>query len=79
MQSPPAEWVLFGAHFAVLDYMRARGEADADTASEVIRDLVARHRHGPALFLLALAGSSAAFAVHILRPLAADRPLRYRR
>lgn len=73
MQSPRAEYLLMGAGFAAFDYLRARGEADGDTLSEVTRDLVARHRHGPALFLLGLGW----FAVHILRPLAADRPLRY--
>lgn len=69
MQSPPAEYLLFGAGFAAFDYLRARGEADGDTLSEVTRDLVARHPQGPAIFLLILAASSAGFAVHILRPL----------
>ena len=73
MQSPPAEYFLFGLHFAALDYLRARGEADADTLSEVIRDQVARHPAGPAVFLLGLAAASAGFAVHILRPLRALR------
>lgn len=69
MQSPRAEYLLFGAGFAAFDYLRARGEADGDTLSEVTRDLVARHPQGPAIFLLALTAASAGFAVHILRPL----------
>jgi hypothetical protein len=69
MQSPRAEYLLFGAGFAAFDYMRARGEADGDTLSEVTRDLVARHRLGPAIFLIGLAAASIGFAVHILGPL----------
>lgn len=38
MQSPPAEWVLGIGYLAVLDYLRARGEADGNTLSECTRD-----------------------------------------
>jgi hypothetical protein len=69
MQSPRAEYLLFGAGFAAFDYMRARGEADGDTLSEVTRDLVARHPHGPAIFTVLLFGACAGFRRHILGPL----------
>lgn len=68
-QSAPTEWAMFAAHFVALDYLRARGEADADTASECLRSLVARHQHGPLLFTVALLGGTAWFHRHILRPL----------
>ena len=60
---------MFGAHFLALDYLRARGDADADTASECLRALVARHPHGPAIFTVALIGGCAWFHRHILGPL----------
>lgn len=69
MQSAPTEWLLFGAHLIALDVIRARGEADHDTASEVVRALVARHRLGPAIFTTALAGGALWFHRHILGPL----------
>jgi hypothetical protein len=69
VKSAPAEWVLFGAHLVVLDVIRARGEADFDTASECIRAAVARHRFGPAVFTTALAGGALWFHRHILGPL----------
>lgn len=68
MQSPKVEWTLFVAHFAVLDYIRARGEADHDTASEVIRGYVDSHPAGRAIFTTALTGAAVIFWRHILRP-----------
>lgn len=69
MQSAPTEWAMFGAHFLALDYLRARGDADFDTASECLRALVARHRFGPAIFTVGLIGGCAWFHQHILGPL----------
>lgn len=69
MQSPPAEWVLGIAYLGLLDYMRARGEADGDTLSEVTRDLVARHPRGEVLFTAALLVGAMAFRSHIVKPL----------
>lgn len=56
-------------HLLVLDYVRARGEADSDTASECLRDLVARHPVGPTAFTVGLIGGCAWFHHHILGPL----------
>jgi hypothetical protein len=50
MKSPSAEWVLGLGYLGVLDYIRARGEADGDTLSEVTRDLIYRHPLGRAAF-----------------------------
>ena len=72
MHSPPLEWSLAVGHLLVLDAIRARGDADLDTASEVVRSLVARHRLGPAIFTTALAGGALWFHRHILGPL--ERP-----
>ena len=69
MQSAPTEWAMFGAHFLALDYLRARGDADFDTASECLRALVTRHPLGPAIFTTALAGGALWFHRHILGPL----------
>lgn len=69
MQSPSAEWTLAIGHLALLDYLRARGDADADTISEVVRDLVARHPRGEALFTAGLIGGALWFHQHIVRPL----------
>lgn len=68
MQSPPLEWTLFAAHFAALDYLRARGEADHDTASEVIRGYVERHPAGRPLFAVGLTVAAVGFYKHICRP-----------
>lgn len=38
MQSPRAEWTLGIVYLVILDWLRARGEADDDTLSEVIRN-----------------------------------------
>lgn len=69
MKSPAAEWTLGIAYLAALDYMRARGEADDDTLSEVIRGLVARHPRGSQALAVALAAGSVAFHRHIVNPL----------
>lgn len=69
MQSPRAEWVLGIGYLGLLDYMRAQGEADGDTISEVTRDLVARHPLGSHALALALVVGSYGFHRHIVRPL----------
>ena len=68
MQSPPLEWTLAIGHLAALDYIRARGEADSDTLSEVIRGYVDSHPAGRAIFTTALTGAAVIFWRHILRP-----------
>lgn len=69
MHSPPVEWTLAVGHLAVLDYLRSRGEADADTLSEVVRNAVARIPHGELVLAAALAGGSIWFYRHIVNPL----------
>lgn len=69
MQSPPMEWTLAIGHLAALDYLRARGDADHDTLSEVIRNIVARIPHGEAAFTAVLIGGVFCFRWHILKPL----------
>lgn len=69
MKSPAIEWSLGIGYLAALDYLRARGEADSDTLSEVCRDLVARHPLGHHALALALAAGSIAFHRHIVQPL----------
>lgn len=69
MQSPPKEWLLFGIHAALLDYMRAKGDADSDTLSEVVRNAVARHPHGRVVFTAGLAVGAVVLHEHIVRPL----------
>lgn len=69
MQSPPAEWLIFGAHFVALDYLRHKGDGDGDTLSEVTRNLVAKHPRGRVLFSAALAVGAVALHEHIVRPL----------
>lgn len=69
MQSPRAEWVLFGIHFAVLDYLRNRGEPDGDTVTEVVR--VVFHVDRPAgRFALAgaLTGAGIGLYRHFTKP-----------
>lgn len=77
MQSPPAEWaILTGgmvATWAGVDLMRAHGEADGDTASEVVRDLVDRTPAGVLLFDAALILGGLAFRRHIVKPLTSGR------
>lgn len=68
MRSPRAEWVLFAAHFAILDYLRARGEADQDTLSEVCRDgFRVDTPRGWWTFTAGLAASAVAFHRHICK------------
>jgi len=69
MQSPPAEWSLAIGHLALLDYLRNRGEADSDTLSEVVRNAVAKHPHGEAIFTASLIGGALWFHRHIVNPL----------
>lgn len=69
MKSPGIEWTLGAGYLALLDYIRARGEADGDTASECIRDLIAKHPHGQLLFTGALIAGGVAFHRHITKPL----------
>lgn len=69
MKSPAAEWTLGIAYLGTLDLLRARGEADDDTLSEVIRGLVARHPLGSHALAVALAAGSVAFHRHIVNPL----------
>jgi hypothetical protein len=69
MQSPPKEWLLFGAHFVALDYLRSLGDADHDTLSEVVRNTVAAHPRGRLLFAAALAVGGIVLHEHIVRPL----------
>lgn len=69
MKSPAAEWTLGIGYLAVLDIIRAHGDPDDDTASEVIRGLVARHPHGHRLFAGALLVGSIALYRHIVDPL----------
>lgn len=68
MHSPKAEWSLLAAYFVALDVMRARGEADADTLSEVIRNgCRVDTRTGRLAFTATLAASAVAFHRHICK------------
>ena len=67
MQSPHAEWPALIGALAFVDYLRARGEADGDTASEVLRDTFARHPQGRHLFTLTWAAFAFWFWRHITR------------
>lgn len=73
MQSPHAEWALLAGsvvlHVGVLDYLRARGEADGDTLSECLAvwfrtDLPA----GRATFAVVAFGATAGLVRHICKP-----------
>lgn len=70
MQSPPVEWALGIGYLALLDVIRARGEADGDTASEVVREAVSRHPAGRLMFTASVALGALAFHRHIVGPLA---------
>lgn len=65
MNSPKAEWTVLIGALALIDYLRARGEADQDTISEVVRDLTRRHPRGDLIFGAALTGGAAWFYRHI--------------
>lgn len=68
MNSPRVEWTLLAAYFIALDVIRARGEADSDTASECIRDAFRVHTpHGRTLFTAILAAGAVAFHRHICK------------
>lgn len=68
MQSPPIEWALGIGHLAVLDWLRDRGEPDADTLSEVIRDVFRVDTpHGRLAFTLTLAAGAAVLHRHICK------------
>lgn len=69
MHSPPIEWSVWIGSLALIDYIRAQGEADKDTLSEVVRDVVARHPLGSHALALALVVGSYGFHRHITRPL----------
>lgn len=69
MRSPRAEWTLAIGHLALLDYLRARGEADSDTLSECLRELVERTPHGRAIFAAAVGVGAFVFHRHIVRGL----------
>ncbi len=69
MKSPRAEWVLGIGYLAAVDVIRAKGEADGDTLSEVLRDLIARTPCGRPLFVAALVAGGVAFHHHIDHPL----------
>lgn len=68
MQSPPIEWVLGIGYLGLLDYIRARGDADGDTLSEVTRDFVRRHPSGDVVFTLAVFAGAELLRRHILKP-----------
>ena len=67
MQSPPAEWALGIGYLAVLDYLRSRGDADGDTLSECVRDNIARHPAGYAVFTIGYAAGAFVLWRHIVR------------
>lgn len=69
MKSPPVEWTLLGAYAVILDVVRAKGEADHDTLSECVRNVVARHPLGPHAFAAGLALGAVALHRHIVGPL----------
>lgn len=73
MKSPAAEWVLGIGYLGVLDAIRAHGEADQDTLSEVVRDLVARHPHGHRIFAALLLIGGVGLFKHIVDPLKEKR------
>ncbi|HET7355541.1 MAG TPA: hypothetical protein VFJ09_02590 [Nocardioidaceae bacterium] len=65
---PAAEWALFAAHVAVVDWLRDRGEPDGDTATEALRVAFAVHRpEGRAALALTLAGGSAWLYRHLCK------------
>lgn len=67
MQSPPLELVLDVVHLGTRNLVRARGEADEDTISEITRGVVYRLPHGEALLAVALAVGGVGFWRHICR------------
>lgn len=69
MQSPPIEWTLAGGYIAALNLLRNQGEADNDTISETIRNVVEKIPHGEAWFTLGLIAAGIGFRRHIIGPL----------
>lgn len=67
MQSPRAEWVLAIGHLAVLDYIRARGDADSDTLSEVTRELIDGHPLGRVAFTATYAAGALVLWRHLVK------------
>lgn len=67
MHSPRIEWTLGVGYLAVLDYVRARGEADGDTASEVIRELMDRHPLGRVAFTATYTAGAIALWRHLVK------------
>lgn len=67
MQSPRVEWTLGIGYLAVVDYVRARGDADGDTLSECVRDLIDAHPHGRIMFTTAYLAGAIALWRHICR------------
>lgn len=74
MKSPAAEWVLGIGYLAVLDAIRARGEADEDTLSEVVRANVSRHPNGQRIFAAVLLAGGITLYRHIVDPLNKEKP-----
>lgn len=70
MQSPPLELVLDVVHLGTRNLVRARGDADEDTISEITRGVVVRlGRWGPPLLTVSLYGICEIYRRHILNPL----------
>lgn len=68
MQSPRAEWTLGILYLVTLDVLRALGEADHDTLSEVIRNgCRVNTPRGRAAFTAGLAVGAVAFHRHICK------------
>ena len=78
MQSPRIEWVFALTNLAALDHLRAHGEADGDTLSEVIDEAIKATRHGDLIFTVALFADAEAFRRHILCPVpqGSSQPIR---
>lgn len=67
MHSPPVEWTAGIAYLVFIDYIRARGEADGDTLSEVVRDHMDRTPHGRAIFTAGLVAGALVLHRHICK------------
>lgn len=68
MQSPRAEWALALGCLGVVDYLRSRGEADGDTLSEVVRDLINSHPLGRPVFTGLYAAGAVVLWRHFTKP-----------
>lgn len=67
MHSPRIEWTLGIGYLAIVDALRARGEADGDTLSEVVRDLIYRHPLGRVAFTTAYAAGALVLWRHLVK------------